>query len=153
MKNIVDTITSDNKNTFEGFFDNVDANPFKALDDFLKDNKQRIVTLKGKDYLIYNLLIFDVDDLREVVRNLIDRTNIKINKDLKKYRVVTKIKWIDPYLFSKPSSGISAIEISYKFYTLVNIENGTEPQTSYYRFDAVARKDEYLIDFLKKIAK
>ena len=153
MKNIVDTITNDNKNVFEGFFDNVDANPFKALDDFLKDNKQRIVTLKGKDYLIYNLLIFDVDDLREVVRNLIDRTNIKINKDLKKYRVVTKIKWIDPYLFSKPSSGISAIEISYKFYTLVNIENETEPQTSYYRFDAVARKDEYLIDFLKKIAK
>ena len=118
MKNIVDTITNDNKNTFEGFFDNVDANPFKALDDFLKDNKQRIVTLKGKDYLIYNLLIFDVDDLREVVRNLIDRTNIKINKDLKKYRVVTKIKWIDPYLLSKPSSGISAIEISYKFYII-----------------------------------
>ena len=38
MKNIVDTITNDNKNknTFEGFFDNVNANPFKALNDFLK---------------------------------------------------------------------------------------------------------------------
>ena len=36
MKNIVDTINSDNKNTFEGFFDNVNANPFKVLDDFLK---------------------------------------------------------------------------------------------------------------------
>ena len=153
MKNIVDTITSDNKNTFEGFFDNIDATPFKALNDFLKENKNFIVTLKGKDYLIHNLLIYDVDDLRATVRNLIDRSTIKMNKDLKKYRVVTKIKWIDPYLFSKPSSGISAIEISYKFYTLVNIENGTEPQTSYYRFDAVARKDEYLIDFLKKIAK
>ena len=58
MKNIVDTINNDNKNTFEGFFDNVNANPFKALDDFLKDNKQRIVTLKGKDYLIHNLLYY-----------------------------------------------------------------------------------------------
>ena len=153
MKNIVDTITSDNKNTFEGFFDNIDATRFKALNDFLKENNNFIVTLKGKDYLIHNLLIYDVDDLRATVRNLIDRSTIKMNKDLKKYRVVTKIKWIDPYLFSKPSSGISAIEISYKFYTLTNIENGTEPQTSYYRFDAVARKDEYLIDFLKKIAK
>lgn len=147
MKNIVDTITNGNKNMFEGFFDNVDANPFKALDDFLKENKQRIVTLKGKDYLIYNLLIFDVDDLRAVVSNLIDRTNIKLNKDLKKYRVVTKISWNDPV------PGLPSIMISYKFYTLVNIEKGTEPQTSYYRFDAVARKDEYLIDFLKKIAK
>lgn len=153
MKNIVDTITGDNKNMFEGFFDNVDANPFKVLDDFLKENKQRIVTLKGKDYLIYNLLIFDVDDLRAVVRNLIDRTNIKGNKNLKKYRVVTNIKWSDPYLFSKSSSSFSAIEISYKFYASSNIEKGTEPQTSYYRFDAVARKDEYFIDFLKKIAK
>ena len=36
MKNIVDTITNDNKNTFEGFFDNVNTNPFKALNDFLK---------------------------------------------------------------------------------------------------------------------
>ena len=36
MKNIVDTINNDNKNTFEGFFDNVNANPFKALNDFLK---------------------------------------------------------------------------------------------------------------------
>ena len=150
MKNIVDTITNDNKNTFEGFFDNVDANPFKVLDDFLKENKQRIVTLKGKDYLIYNLLIFDVDDLRAVVRNLIDRTTIKLNKDLKKYRVVTKISWNDPV---PGFSLIPSLTISYKFYTLVNIEKGTEPQTSYYRFDAVARKDEYLIDFLKKIAK
>lgn len=145
MKNIVDTITNDNKNTFEGFFDNVNANPFKALDGFLKDNKQRIVILKGKDYLIYNLLIYDVDDLRAIVRNLIDRATIKMNKDLKKYRVVTKVEWND--------SGMGSITISYKFYTLTNIENGTEPQTSYYRFDAVARKDEYLIDFLKKIAK
>lgn len=142
MKNIVDTINSDNKNMFEGFFDNVNANPFKALDDFLKENKNSIVTLKGKDYLIHNLLIYDVNDLRAVVRNLIDRTTIKINKDRKKYRVVTKVEYLT-----------SAISISYKFYTLTNIENGTEPQTSYYRFDAVARKDEYLIDFLKKIAK
>ena len=150
MKNIVDTITSDNKNTFEGFFDNVDANPFKALDDFLKENKNFIVTLKGNDYLIHKSLIFDVDDLRAVVRNLIDRTTIKLNKDLKKYRVVTKISWNDPV---PGFSLISSLTISYKFYTLVNIEKGTEPQTSYYRFDAVARKDEYLIDFLKKIAK
>ena len=124
------------------FFDNVNANPFKALDDFLKENKNSIVTLKGNDYLIHNLLIYDVNDLRAVVRNLIDRTTIKINKDRKKYRVVTKVEYLT-----------SAISISYKFYTLTNIENGTEPLTSYYRFDAVARKDEYLIDFLKKIAK
>lgn len=145
MKNIVDTITNDNKNTFEGFFDNVDANPFKALDDFLKENKNSIVTLKGNDYLIHNLLIYDVNDLRAVVRNLIDRTTIKINKDRKKYRVVTKVEYLT-----------SAISISYKFYTLTNIENGTEPLTSRYIFDPIttaSRKDEYLIDFLKKIAK
>lgn len=147
MKNIVDTINSDNKNTFEGFFDNVNANPFKALDDFLKDNKQRIVTLKGKDYLIYNLLIFDVDDLRAVVRNLIDRATIKNNKDLKKYRMINSVGWC---------FDANAIIISYKFYTLINIETGTEPVDSHYRFDSIitaARKDEYLIDFLKKIAK
>ena len=146
MKNIVDTITSDNKNVFEGFFDNVNANPFKALDDFLKENKNSIVTLKGNDYLIHNLLIYDVNDLRAVVRNLIDRTTIKMNKDLKKYRVVTKVEW---YL-------TNSISISYKFYTLTNIENGTEPMTSRYRFAPVttnAGRDEYLIDFLKKIAK
>ena len=142
MKNIVDTINNDNKNTFEGFFDNVNANPFKALDDFLKENKNSIITLKGKDYLIHKLLIYDVDDLRATVRNLIDRSTIKMNKDLKKYRVVTELKWFE-----------RTILISYKSYALTNIENGTEPQTSYYRFDAVARKDEYLIDFLKKIAK
>ena len=149
MKNIVDTITNDNKNTFEGFFDNVNANPFKALDDFLKENKNSIVTLKGNDYLIHKLLIYDVNDLRATVRNLIDRTNIKINKDLKKYRVVTKIEWND-------SAAGSSLVISYKFYTLTNIENGTEPMTSRYRFDPVttnAGRDEYLIDFLKKIAK
>ena len=149
MKNIVDTITGDNKNVFEGFFDNVDANPFKALDDFLKENKNSIVTLKGNDYLIHNLLIYDVNDLREVVRNLIDRTNIKINKDLKKYRVVTKIDWYEPV-------GLNSIAISYKFYTLTNIENGDEPLTSRYIFDPIttrSKKDEYLIDFLKKIAK
>lgn len=145
MKNIVDVITSDNKNVFEGFFDNVDANPFKALNDFLKENKNSIVTLKGKDYLIHKLLIFDVDDLRAVVGNLINRSTIEMNKDLKKYRIVNKVEWND--------FGMGSITISYKFYTLVNIEKGTEPQTSYYRFDAVARKDEYLIDFLKKIAK
>ena len=146
MKNIVDTITGGRKNVFEGFFDNVDANPFKALDDFLKENKNSIVTLKGNDYLIHNLLIYDVNDLRAVVRNLIDRTKIKINKDLKKYRVVTKVEW---YL-------TSTISISYKFYTLTNIENGTEPAPSRYIFDPIttaARRDEYLIDFLKKIAK
>lgn len=145
MKNIVDTINSDNKNVFEGFFDNVDANPFKALDDFLKENKNSIVTLKGNDYLIHNLLIYDVNDLRAVVRNLIDRTKIKINKDRKKYRVVTKVEYLT-----------SAISISYKFYTLTNIENGTEPMTSRYIFDPIttaSKKDEYLIDFLKKIAK
>ena len=149
MKNIVDTINSDNKNTFEGFFDNVNANPFKALDDFLKENKNSIVTLKGNDYLIHKLLIYDVNDLRATVRNLIDRTNIKINKDLKKYRVVTKVEWND-------SSIGSSLVISYKFYTLTNIEKGTEPMTSRYRFDPVttnAGRDEYLIDFLKKIAK
>ena len=72
-----------------------------------------------------------------------------MNKDLKKYRVVTKIKWND-------IPGFSSLVISYKFYTLTNIENGTEPVTSHYRFDPVttsARRDEYLIDFLKKIAK
>ena len=146
MKNIVDTITSDNKNVFEGFFDNVNANPFKALDDFLKENKNSIVTLKGNDYLIHNLLIYDVNDLRAVVRNLIDRTTIKMNKDLKKYRVVTKVEW----------NNVSSLVISYKLYTLINIENGTEPLTSYYNFESIAtnaRKDEYLIDFLKKIAK
>ena len=145
MKNIVDTITNDNKNTFEGFFDNIDATPFKVLNDFLKENKNFIVTLKGKDYLIHNLLIYDVDDLRAVVRNLIDRSTIKMNKDLKKYRVVTKIEWFE-----------RTILISYKFYALTNIENGTEPKTSYYRFDPIttwASRDEYLIDFLKKIAK
>ena len=149
MKNIVDTITGDNKNVFEGFFDNVNANPFKALDDFLKENKNSIVTLKGNDYLIHKLLIYDVNDLRATVRNLIDRTNIKVNKDLKKYRVVTKIEWND-------SAAGSSLVISYKFYTLTNIENGTEPMTSRYRFDPVttnAGRDEYLIDFLKKIAK
>lgn len=149
MKNIVDTITSDNKNTFEGFFDNVNANPFKALDDFLKENKNSIVTLKGNDYLIHKLLIYDVNDLRATVRNLIDRTKIKANNDLKKYRVVTKIEWYD-------SSIGSSLVISYKFYTLTNIENGAEPMTSRYRFDPVttnAGRDEYLIDFLKKIAK
>ena len=149
MKNIVDTITSDNKNTFEGFFDNVDANPFKALDDFLKENKNSIVTLKGKDYLIHNLLIYDIDDLRAVISNLIDRTTIKGNKDLKKYRIITKIEWND-------YGGMSSLVISYKFYTLTNIENGTEPAPQHYRFDPVTtavRKDEYLIDFLKKIAK
>ena len=149
MKNIVDTITNDNKNAFEGFFDNVNANPFKALNDFLKENKNSIVTLKGKDYLIHNLLIYDVNDLRAVVRNLMDRTNIKANKDLKKYRVLTKVEWND-------SSIDSSLVISYKFYTLTNIENGTEPMTSRYRFDPVttnAGRDEYLIDFLKKIAK
>lgn len=137
-------------NTFEGFFDNIDATPFKALNDFLKENKNFIVTLKGKDYLIHNLLIYDVDDLRAVVRNLIDRSTIKMNKDLKKYRVVTKIEWND----SVP--GFSSLVISYKFYTLTHIENGTEPLTSRYRFDPIttsARRDEYLIDFLKKIAK
>ena len=145
MKNIIDTITNNDKNTFEGFFDNVDANPFKALDDFLKENKNSIVTLKGNDYLIHNLLIYDVNDLRAVVRNLIDRTTIKINKDRKKYRVVTKVEYLT-----------SAISISYKFYTLINIETGTEPVDSHYKFDPIttaARKDEYLIDFLKKIAK
>lgn len=149
MKNIVDTITNDNKNTFEGFFDNVNANPFKALDDFLKENKNSIVTLKGNDYLIHKLLIYDVNDLRATVRNLIDRTNIKVNKDLKKYRVVTKVEWND-------SSIGSSLVISYKFYTLTHIENGTEPMTSRYRFDPVttnAGRDEYLIDFLKKISK
>lgn len=149
MKNIVDTITGDNKNVFEGFFDNVNANPFKALDDFLKENKNSIVTLKGNDYLIHKLLIYDVNDLRATVRNLIDRTNIKVNKDLKKYRVVTKVEWND-------SSIGSSLVISYKFYTLTNIENGTEPMTSRYRFDPVttnAGRDEYLIDFLKKISK
>ena len=48
------------------------------------------------------------------------------------------------------------IVISYKFYTLTHIENGTEPLTSRYRFEPITtamRKDEYLIDFLKKIAK
>ena len=145
MKNIVDTITNDNKNTFEGFFDNVNANPFKALDDFLKENKNSIITLKGKDYLIHKLLIYDVDDLRATVRNLIDRSTIKMNKDLKKYRVVTELKWFE-----------RTILISYKSYALTNIENGTEPATSSYRFDPIttwAGKDEYLIDFLKKIAK
>ena len=145
MKNIVDTINSDNKNTFEGFFDNVDATPFKVLNDFLKENKNSIVALKGNDYLIHNLLIYDVNDLRAAVRNLIDRTNIKVNKDLKKYRVVTMVEYLT-----------SAISISYKFYTLTNIENGTEPLTSRYIFDPIttaSRKDEYLIDFLKKIAK
>ena len=149
MKNIVDTINSDNKNTFEGFFDNVDATPFKVLNDFLKENKNSIVALKGNDYLIHKLLIYDVNDLRAAVRNLIDRTNIKVNKDLKKYRVVTKVEWND-------SSIGSSLVISYKFYTLTNIENGTEPMTSRYRFDPVttnAGRDEYLIDFLKKIAK
>lgn len=147
MKNIVDTINSDNKNTFEGFFDNVNANPFKVLDDFLKKNKNSIVTLKGKDYLIYNLLIFDVDDLRAVVRNLIDRATIKNNKDLKKYRMINNVGW---------SFESNAIIISYKFYTLINIETGTEPVDSHYKFDPIttaARKNEYLIDFLKKIAK
>ena len=76
-----------------GFFDNVNANPFKALDDFLKENKDFIITLKGSDYLIHNLLIFDINDLRATVRNLIDRSTIKVNKDLKKYRVVTKVEW------------------------------------------------------------
>ena len=145
MKNIVDTINSDNKKTFEGFFDNVDATPFKVLNDFLKENKNSMVALKGHDYLIHNLLIYDVNDLRATVRNLIDRTKIKINKDLKKYRVVTKVEYLT-----------SAISISYKFYTLTNIENGTEPLTSRYIFDPIttaSRKDEYLIDFLKKIAK
>lgn len=147
MKNIVDTINSD-KNTFEGFFDNVDANPFKALDDFLKENKNFIVTLKGNDYLIHKSLIFDVNDLRAVVRDLIDRSSIKMNKDLKKYRVVNKVEWND--------FGTSEIVISYKFYALSNIENGTEPAPRHYRFDSImtnACKDEYLIDFLKKIAK
>ena len=146
MKNIVDTINSDNKNTFEGFFDNVNANPFKALDDFLKENKNSIVTLKGNDYLIHKLLIYDVNDLRATVRNLIDRTTIKNNKDLKKYRVVTKVEW----------NNVSSLVISYKLYTLINIENRTEPLTSYYNFESIttaARRDEYLIDFLKKIAK
>ena len=146
MKNIVDTITNDNKNTFEGFFDNVNANPFKALDDFLKENKDFIITLKGSDYLIHNLLIFDINDLRATVRNLIDRSTIKVNKDLKKYRVVTKVEW---YL-------TNAIVISYKLYTPTNIENGTEPTTSRYRFDPITTnvgRDEYLIDFLKKISK
>ena len=49
-----------------------------------------------------------------------------------------------------------AIIISYKFYTLINIETGTEPVDSHYKFDPITtatRKDEYLIDFLKKIAK
>ena len=131
------------------FFDNVNANPFKALDDFLKENKNSIVTLKGKDYLIHNLLIYDINDLRAAARNLIDRATIKNNKDLKKYRVVTKIEWYD-------SSIGSSLVISYKFYTLTNIENGAEPMTSRYRFDPVttnAGRDEYLIDFLKKIAK
>ena len=147
MKNIVDTITNDNKNTFEGFFDNVNANPFKALDDFLKENKNSIVTLKGKDYLIHKLLIFDIKELRAVVRNLIDRATIKNNKDLKKYRMITNVGW---------SFYGDAIIISYKFYTLINIETGTEPVDSHYGFDPIttaARKDEYLIDFLKKIAK
>ena len=149
MKNIVDTITNDNKNIFEGFFDNVNANPFKALDDFLKENKNSIVTLKGKDYLIHNLLIYDIDDLRTVIRNLIDRTTIKGNKDLKKYRIITKIEWND-------YGGISSIVISYKFYALSNIENDIEPAPQHYRFDPIttaAGRDEYLIDFLKKIAK
>ena len=114
MKNIVDTINSDNKNTFEGFFDNIDATPFKALNDFLKENKNFIVTLKGKDYLIHNLLIYDVDDLRAVVRNLIDRATIKMNKDLKKYRMVDKVEFND-------HGGLSSIVISYKFYALSNI--------------------------------
>lgn len=130
-----------------GFFDNINANPFKALDDFLKENKNSIVTLKGKDYLIHNLLIFDVDDLRAVVRNLIDRATIKNNKDLKKYRMINNVGW---------SFDANAIIISYKFYTLINIETGTEPVDSHYKFDPIttaARKDEYLIDFLKKIAK
>ena len=151
MKNIVDTITNDNKNTFEGFFDNVNANPFKALDDFLKENKNSIVTLKGKDYLIHNLIIFDITELRAVVRNLIDRATIKNNKDLKKYRMINNVEWNHGWDF-----GWDAIIISYKFYTLINIETGTEPADSHYRFDPIttaARKDEYLIDFLKKIAK
>ena len=68
-----------------------------------------------------------------------------MNKDLKKYRVVTELKWFE-----------RTILISYKSYALTNIENGTEPATSSYRFDPIttwASKDEYLIDFLKKIAK
>lgn len=127
-----------------GFFDNVNANPFKALDDFLKENKNSIVTLKGEDYLIRNLFIFDIKELRAVVRNLIDRATIKNNKDLKKYRMINNVGW---------SFGWDAIKISYKFYTLNNIETGTEPVDSLYRFDPIttaARKDEYLIDFLKK---
>lgn len=149
MKNIIDTINSDNKNMFEGFFDNVDATPFKALNDFLKENKNFIVTLKGKDYLIHNLLIYDVDDLRAVVRDLIDRSSIKMNKDLKKYRTVDKVEFND-------HGGLSSIVISYKYYALSNIENNIEPVPQhhiFYSIGAVSRKDEYLIDFLKKIAK
>ena len=67
------------------------------------------------------------DSTRAVVEDLIDRTKIKVNNDLKKYRVVTKIEWND----SVP--GFSSLVISYKFYTLTYIENGTEPLTYRYR--------------------
>ena len=134
-----------------GFFDNINANPFKALDDFLKKNKNSIVTLKGKDYLIHNLLIFDIKELRNVVGMLLDRATIKMNKDLKKYREVTNVEWNDSGGF-----GMSVIVITYKFYSLANIENGSEPLIDHYSVASVAktaRKDEYLIDFLKKISK
>lgn len=144
MKNLAEKI-------HEGFFDNVNANPFKALDDFLKKNKNSIVTLKGKDYLIHNLLIFDIKELRNVVGMLLDRATIEKNKDLKKYREITNVEWNDSGGF-----GMSVIVITYKFYSLTNIEKRTEPLIDYYRFAPVtktARGDEYLIDFLKKIAK
>ena len=72
MKNIVNTIIKDNKNTFEGFFDNIGASPFKALDEFLNKNKDRVVTLKGKDYLVYDFQLFDVDEMRDVIKKYID---------------------------------------------------------------------------------
>ena len=79
MKNIIDTITNNDKEITEGFFDNVSnfptkvySNAFKLFDEFINANKDRVVTLKGKDYLVYDFQLFDVDEMRDTIKKYID---------------------------------------------------------------------------------
>ncbi len=139
------------KEIHEGFFDNV-GGICPQLNDFLKANKDRIVELKGKEYIVKNGKIFDVTDLKNTVYQLMDRKTIKINKDGKKYRDIIGVDW---------QVGGSYIGIKYYFYTLVNVTNDTKPDHyETYCFHSVLGqpggkldKDQLLIDFLKMVSK
>ena len=88
MKNIIDTITNSDKEINEGFFDNVlnfptkvYSNAFKLFDEFINTNKDRVVTLKGKDYLVYDFQLFGIDEMRDTIKKYTD-PKYKGNQDI-----------------------------------------------------------------------